>query len=201
MGAPVGIGRYALVGALALHLCAITLVSLREFSWLVANKLTLAPPGWCAPAQAVEDRVLGILGENLKPRRLYREIVSTYLHDAGIQGGYGFFAPNISDSSRLTFEFLFPDGHSEFDLPHVRSKESALRLAGLLDEIGRTRIDLLREELVKLLAQQAWRDHAAAVSVKATFSQLSAPESSNAVTMEKPLYSFDLSPSAGAQRP
>jgi hypothetical protein len=34
-----------------------------------------------------------------------------------------------------------------------------LRLAGLLDEIGRTRIDALREYLVKMLARSTWREH------------------------------------------
>jgi hypothetical protein len=167
--------RRLLLVVLAFHLGAIALVSLRELTWLVANDLTIAPKSWRFPAQKIEEFSLAALGENLDPSNCYHQAVASWLSYSGIQGGYGFFAPNISDSYRLVFEFRFPDGHIEPDLPHVSSEESAVRLAGLLDEIARTRIDPLREALIKLLAEDSWRDHPAAVALRATFSSMDVP--------------------------
>jgi len=161
--------RCALLIALVLHFGAITLVSVRELTWLVANGLTMTPTSWSNPAQDVEDFAVAALAENLEPGNSCHQAIATYLNLAGIQGAYGYFAPNVSDSYRLVFEFQFPDGHVEQDVPHVRSEESAVRLAGVLDEIARTRIDVLREALVKLLGQEASNHHPDAIALRATF--------------------------------
>jgi hypothetical protein len=160
---------YVLLVALALHFGAITLVSTRELSWLVAHGLTMAPASWRSPARALEDFSVAALAENLDPANTWHQTVATYLNLAGIQGAYGFFAPNVSDANRLVFEFQSPDGRVEQDLPRVSSEESAVRLAGLLDEIARTHIDVLREALVKLLAVKAWQNHPGAIALRATF--------------------------------
>jgi hypothetical protein len=161
--------RYALLVALAFHFGAITLVSTRELSWLVAHGLTTAPASCRSAARALEGFSVAALAENLDPRNTWHQTVATYLNLAGIQGAYGFFAPNVSDAYRLVFEFQSPDGHVEQDLPHVSSEESAVRLAGLFDEIARTHIDVLREALVKLLAAEAWQNHPGAITLRATF--------------------------------
>lgn len=161
--------RYALLIALALHFSAIALVSVRELSWLVANGLTIVPTTWRNPARNIEDFSIAALVENLEPGNNCHQTIATYLNLAGIQGAYGFFAPNVSDSNRLVFEFQFPDGHVEQDLPHVSSEESAVRLAGVLDEIARTRIGVLREALVQLLAEEAWNNYPDAIALRATF--------------------------------
>ena len=161
--------RCALLLALALHFSAIALVSARELSWLVRTGLTNVPATWRNPARKVEDFSISALAENLELGNCFHQTIATYLNLAGIQGAYGFFAPNVSDSYRLVFEFQFPDGHVEQDLPHVRSEESAVRLAGLLDEIARTRIDVLREALVKLLAEEASHNYPDAIALRATF--------------------------------
>jgi hypothetical protein len=161
--------RCGLLIALALHFGAITLVSLRELTWLVANDLTMAPARWSSPAQGLEDFSVAALAENLDSGNSCHQAIATYLNLAGIQGAYGYFAPNVSDSYRLVFEFKFPDGHVEQGVPHVRSKESAVRLAGMLDEISRTRIDVLREALVKLLAEEESQNYPDAIALRATF--------------------------------
>jgi hypothetical protein len=171
---------------------------LRELSWIVANNLTVAPGGWHARAQEMLDFSLTALGENVTADESYHRIVATYLNLGGIDGGYGFFAPNVSDSSRLRFEFHFPDGHIEHDLPHVGSEETAVRLAGLLDEIARTRIDPLREALVKLLVEDSWNDHPGASSVRAQFSSIRAIDVPHPVAVEpgRILYTYDFTPAA-----
>jgi hypothetical protein len=60
-------------------------------------------------------------------------------------------------------------------LPSVRSATAGLRIAGLLDSIGRTPYDVLREILVKTLAQSVWRSHPDVESVRATLSSIRLP--------------------------
>jgi hypothetical protein len=170
--ARIPIGRRVLTGALALHLSLVAAVSLRELAWLIANHLTILPARWREPAQKLQDLTIAALGEELPPKNFYHAAVAGYLSFAGIQGGYGFFAPNVSDPYRLNFEFQFGDGHVERALPRVSSEEGALRLAGLLDEIGRTQVDVLRKALVKLLTVEAWSERPDARSVHAMFSSM-----------------------------
>jgi len=186
--------RRALLIALGFHFGAIALVSLRELSWLVANDLTVVPKGWRNPARNLEDFSVAALAENFEPGNRYHQAFATYLNLAGIQGGYGFFAPNVSDTYRLVFEFQFPDGHVEQDLPHVSSEESAVRLSGVLDEIARTQIDILREALVKLLAQETWRHHPDATIVRVTFrsTKVAPAGPPRADSAEQILYSYEL---------
>ena len=88
-----------------------------------------------------------------------REALNTYVQLAGIETGYGYFAPNVPGGYRLVFELHYPDGRLEYELPSVSSAAAGLRIAGLLDSIGRTPYDALREILVKTLAQSVWREH------------------------------------------
>lgn len=186
--------HWALLISLGFHFGAIALVSLREFSWLVANGLTVVPTSWRSPARNLENFSVAALAENFEPRNSYHQVIATYLNLAGIQGGYGFFAPNVSDTYRLVFEFQFPDGHVEEDLPHVTSEENAVRLSGLLDEIGRTQIDVLREALVKLLAEETWQHHPDATTVQVTFraTKVGPAGSPRADGAEQILYSYEL---------
>jgi hypothetical protein len=186
--------QYALLFVLSLHLGGITLVSLREVSWLIANGLTILPVRWQTPAQKLEDLSIAALAENIEPGNAYHQAVATYLNLAGIQGGYGFFAPNVSDSYRLVFEFQFPDGHVERDFPHVGSEETAVRLAGLLDEIARTQIDLLREAVIKLLAEEAWSSHPGAIGARVIFSSATVAPAGQTPdqSSEEILYTYEL---------
>ena len=185
---------WALLVALGFHFGAIALVSLRELSWLVANGLTVVPTSWRSPARNLKDFSVAALAENFEPGNSYHQAIAAYLNLAGIQGGYGFFAPNVSDTYRLVFEFQFPDGHVEQDLPHVSSEESAVRLAGVLDEIARTQIDALREALVKLLAEETWPYHPDATSLRVTFrsTKVAAAGQPRPATSEEILYTYEL---------
>ena len=73
------------------------------------------------------------------------------------EAGYGYFAPNVPGGCKLVSKLHYPDGRIEYELPSVSSAAAGLRIAGLLDNIGRTRYDALREILVKTLAQSIWR--------------------------------------------
>ncbi|PYI43842.1 MAG: hypothetical protein DMC57_03470, partial [Verrucomicrobia bacterium] len=86
-----------------------------------------------------------MLGQNLASSNPVRRTLLTYLHVTGIERGYGYFAPNVPGSYKLIFELHYPDGTVEYAIPEVGSAAGELRLTGLLDEIGRTRHDKLRE--------------------------------------------------------
>jgi hypothetical protein len=104
-----------------------------------------------------------------------RQALVTYLHLAGIETGYGYFAPNVPGSYKLVFELHYPDGRVEYELPSVSSAAAGLRLASLLDKIGRTPYDALREHLVKTLAASIWREHPEVKTIRAIFGSIRLP--------------------------
>ena len=119
-----------------------------------------------------------------------REAVATYLHVAGIEAGYGYFAPNVPSSYKLLFELHYPDGRIEYELPSVGSEAAGLRIASLVDSIGRTRYDTLREILVKTLAQFVWREHPDVQTVRAVFGSVSLPSAKEFEQGKRESYEF-----------
>ena len=115
------------------------------------------------------------LGQRLAASNLVPQAIATYLHIAGIETGYNYFAPNVPGSYKLVLELHYPDGHAEYELPRVSSAAAGLRLAGLLDKIGRTPYDALREHLVKMVAQSVWREHPEVKTVRAVFGSIKLP--------------------------
>jgi hypothetical protein len=102
-----------------------------------------------------------------------------YLHSAGIEGGYGFFAPNVPDNYTLLFEIHYSDGRVEYDLPNVRSATGGLRLNGLFDQVGATRYEPLREVTFKILTYAVWQAHPEASRIRAIFTSASLPSTSD----------------------
>ena len=102
-----------------------------------------------------------------------RETLDTYVQLAGIETGYGYFAPNVPAGYRLVFELHYREGRVEYELPSVSSAAAGLRIASLLDSIGRTPYDALREILVKTLAQSVWREHPDLESLRAILGSIS----------------------------
>lgn len=104
-----------------------------------------------------------------------RRVLLTYFHLAGIDRGYGYFAPNIPGNYKLVLELHYPDERVEYALPSVQSKAAGLRLISLLDEIGRAESDRLREYLIRRITRAIWRDHPDAVSIRAIFGRSRLP--------------------------
>jgi len=115
------------------------------------------------------------LGERLSASNPARQCVTSYLHSTGIENGYSFFAPNVPNSLRLVFELHYPDGRVEYDLPHVASHAAGLRLNGLLDYIGRTSYEDLREFAIKRLAYSSWEGHPSATRIRAVLGVIALP--------------------------
>jgi hypothetical protein len=109
---------------------------------------------------------------------------------AGIEAGYGYFAPNVPAGYRLVFELQYPDGRLKYELPSVSSAAAGLRIAGLLDSIGRTPYDALREILVKTLAQSVWREHPDVESVRAIVGSIRLPTAGEFKEGKRESYEF-----------
>lgn len=170
--------RVYLLG-LALQLFLIIAVSSRDTFWLLSTSRTVFPDRFKDFWRRGELIASMPLGQGLPRANLVRQILVGYLHLSGIEAGYGFFAPNISNSYKLVFELRFPDGRVEYKLPRVSNAASVLRVASLLDMIGRTHSEAFRQTMVKMLADSMWREHTDATMIRAVFGLVilpSAPE-------------------------
>ena len=145
------------------------------------------------------------LGQHLAASNPLRQTLTTYLHLAGIETGYGYFAPNVAGSYNLVFELHYPDGRVGYEWPRVNSASAGLRIAGLLDEIGRTRSDAFREYMVKMMASSIWREHPEVKTMRAILGSVILPslrdfECGKAESYEF-LYAYDFSLTDEATKP
>jgi hypothetical protein len=167
--------KYLYTAWCVLHFLLIVSFSCRDTLQSVAYGPTILP-SWVKHFSQNTDRIISIaLGRELPASNPVREAFATYAHAAGIEAGYGYFAPNVPGSYKLVFELHYPDGRVEYELPSVSSAAAGLRIGGLLDYIGRTRSDELREVLVKMLAKSVWRQHPEANTIRAIFGSMSLP--------------------------
>jgi hypothetical protein len=167
--------KYAYLTWLTLHLLLIVLVSCRDTLRVVAEGPTILPVSFKNFSQKAETALSAALGQKLPALNPVREALNTYVQLAGIETGYGYFAPNVPGGYGLIFELHYRDGRVEYELPSVSSAAAGLRVAGLLDNIGRTPYEALREILVKLLAQSVWREHPDVESVRAILGSIRLP--------------------------
>jgi hypothetical protein len=156
---------------LGLHLFFITAICVRQLSWLIATGLTILP----APIGSPADKLGSTTVKQSRSNRA-KQLLIGYLHCAGIEGAYGFFAPNVPENYKLAFEFHNRDASVEYDLPSVDSRAAELRLGSLLDAIGQSDSERYRRILIRMLTSAAWEDHPDAVSVHAVFGRLKLPD-------------------------
>ena len=98
--------------------------------------------------------------------------------------------PMFPAGYKLVFELHYPDGRVEYELPGVNSAAAGLRIASLLDEIGRTRYDPLREYMVKTLTASVWREHPGVKTVRAVFGSLNLPSPAEFERGKRESYDF-----------
>jgi hypothetical protein len=157
------------------HFFLITAVCLAGVFSLVAEGTTMLPSGLDKYARKAELVAAFVLGKEAAASRPVRKGIATYLHAAGIQAGYSFFAPNIPGYHKLTFELYYEDGRVEYASPRVGGKSAALRLDSLLDRLADKRYEPLREVVVKMLAFSVWRERPDVKKIRATFGAVSPP--------------------------
>jgi hypothetical protein len=142
---------------------------------VVAEGPTILPGSFNKVADKAETLLSTALAQKLPAASAMRQTLATYLHAAGIEAGYNYFAPNVPGGYKLVFEVHYRDGRVEYELPSVTTAAAGLRMAGLLDYVGRTRSDGIREVLVKTLAQSIWRQHTDVENVRAILGSVTLP--------------------------
>jgi hypothetical protein len=180
-----------------IHFFLVTAVCLAGVFWLIAQGSTILPSAWNQYARKAELVASWCLGKEAAASNPVRRGIATYLHVAGIQAGYTFFAPNVPSHHRLTLELFYQDGRVEYESPHVNSEAAALRLDSLLDKLPEERYEPVREVIVKMLAFSVWRQHPDVKRIRATLETVHLPsitefERGQAETLQ-PLFSFDFS--------
>jgi hypothetical protein len=180
-----------------IHFFLITVICLRGIFALVAQGGTILPAALDKYARSGEAVLASALGKDLAAFNPWRLGISTYLHAAGSQAGYGFFAPNIPGYYKLTLELHYKDGRIEHDAPHVSGAAAALRLDSLLDRFADPLYEPLREVLVKMLVRSVWQEHPDVEKVRAIFGSVKPPSIGDFEQRKgesfQPLFSYDFS--------
>ena len=158
------------------HCLLISTVCCNETFRLISEGFTIVRGMPNEVWRGARELTAATLGQNLPASNPVRQGEAAYLHLAGIEAGYGFFAPNIPAAYKLIFEIHYSDGQVEYETPRARTPAGELRLAGLLDKIGARRYDPLRELMIKLLAHAVWREHPKAVMIRAIVGSINPPK-------------------------
>ncbi len=182
--------KYVCTAWFSLHFLLIVSFSCRDTLQLVAQGPTILPASFKVFAQNPERILSAVLGQRLAASNPARQALMTYLHLAGIEAGYGYFAPNVPGSYKLVFELRYPDGRVEYELPQVSNAATGLRVVSLLDQIGRTKYDAFREILVKMLARSVWREHPDVKTIRAVFGAIKLPSVSEFEHGKRESYEF-----------
>jgi hypothetical protein len=179
------------------HFFFITAVCFAGIFSLVAEGKTLLPSALDKYAQKAELIAAFVLWKEAAASSPVRQGIATYLHAAGSQSGYTFFAPNVPGYHELTLELYYQDGRVEYESPHVSGKAAALRLDSLLNRLADPGYEPLREVVVKMLAFSVWREHPGVKKIRATFGSVTPPSTSDFEQGKKesfqPLFSYDFS--------
>ena len=159
--------RRLAVAFIGFHLFLIVTVCLRDTFSVFASTPTILP----ASANQIwvdgEQTAAALLGERLGHSNWVCNGIAVYLHTAGIEAGYGFFAPNVPPNYKLVFELHYPDGRTGYEIPAVSSAATGLRFSGLLDELAEISYAPLRETMVKIVAYSVWQAHPDATRIRA----------------------------------
>jgi hypothetical protein len=182
--------RRLYLGWFLLHAFLVLIVSFQQTFWVMAEGYTSLPKFLETYWWKVETVSTEALGQTLSLSNPLRQSVSAYINATGIEGGYGFFAPSVPDSYKLVLELHYPDGRVEYELPRVSDTAAGVRVATLLDQLGRTGYDQMREIMIKMLAYSVWQDHPDATVVRAVFGFVALPSIEEAKQGKTESYHF-----------
>jgi hypothetical protein len=157
--------RY-LVGLAAIHLTLIVVVCLRDTFGIFSEAPTIFPSALNSSWRNAGESLSIMLGEELGLKNPARNAVAVYLHAAGIEAGYGFFAPNVPSNYKLVFEVRYPDNHVEYELPEIGDAATAFRLESLLDRIADLTYEEMRQVMLQMLTRPVWQKHPDATAIR-----------------------------------
>jgi hypothetical protein len=178
------------LGCALLHLFLLATVSSHDTLSVLAQGHTLFPDAFESYWQKAKWLAALTLGQTLTSSNPLRQGLTAYIHCAGIEGGYGFFAPGVPNSYKLVFELHYNDGRVEYELPHISDPAMDVRFSSLLDYIGRTEYDPLRELMLKVLTYSAWQEHSDAATIRTVFGIIEEPSAAEASQGKKESYKF-----------
>jgi hypothetical protein len=191
------ISKRVYVAWFGIHFFLITAVCFAGLFSLIAEHATILPAALDTYGHKAELLAAWLLGKQAGAPSPVRRTIATYLHAAGIQSGYTFFAPNIPGYHKLIFELNYQDGRVEYESPHFSGKAAALRLDSLLARLGDNRYEPLREVVVKMLALSIWRERPDVKEIRATFGSVNPPSISDFEhgkgELFQPMFSYDFS--------
>ena len=156
----------------------------------LARGLTWLPPSFEKYWRKAERLTGDATGASLADSNPLQAATTFYLYSAGIAGGYGFFAPNVPNSAKLVLELHYDDGRVEYELPHVNDPATGLRLITLLDYVGQTDYEPLRQVMLKMLAYSVWQQHPEAITIRTVYGYVSEPTMKEAKEGAKESYHF-----------
>ena len=179
----------------SLHFLLILAICCRSIFWVVGEGYSSLPASVAGVARKMENCAAFFLGDHLALAHPLRQARGAYSHLAGIETGYGFFAPNVPNSYKLVFELRYPNGQVDYALPTVGGEAIGVRLSALLNAIGRTQDETIRMSILKTLAYSVWQQHPEAVFIRAVFGVIILPSTSEAAKGGKEsyesLYAYD----------
>ena len=180
-----------------IHFLFLTAVCFAGLFSLIAEGATIVPPPLNHYARKAELMAAWLVGKQTSAASPVRRGIATYLHAAGIQAGYTFFAPNVPGYHKLILELYYHDGRVETESPHLSGKAAALRLDSLFNRLAEARYEPLREVVIKMLALSVWQRHPDVENIRATFGSVNPPSISDFENGKRevfqPLFSYDFS--------
>jgi hypothetical protein len=157
------------------HLLLVLIVSCRDTFVAFSQGHTIFPSNLESSWREAESVTTAVLGQDLPKSNPLRQVLSAYLNAAGIEAGYGFFAPHVPSTYKLVYELHYQDGRIEYEEPSVRTGSAGLHLVSLLDFIGKIEDDVVREGMIKLLVHATWRKHHDLSMIRAIFGTVDFP--------------------------
>jgi hypothetical protein len=167
--------KSAYLAGVIFHLLLVLTVSCRDTFVAFSKGHTIFPSNLDSSWREAESVTTAVIGQDLPKSNPLRQGLSAYLNAAGIEAGYGFFAPHVPSVYKLVFELHYHDGRIEYETPSVKTGSAGLHLVSLLDFIGQVEDSVVREGLIKFLVYAAWREHRDVSMIRAVFGTVDFP--------------------------
>ena len=165
----------AYLAGVIFHLLLVLTVSCRDTFVALSQGHTIFPSKLDRSWREAESVTTAVIGQDLSKSNPLHQVLGAYLNAAGIEAGYGFFAPHVPGAYKLVFELHYHDGRIEYETPSVNTSSARLHLVSLLDFIGQVEDSVVREGLIKFLVYAVWREHRDVSMIRAIFGTVDIP--------------------------
>jgi hypothetical protein len=187
--------RKIYLACFVVHFVLILLVGSRRAFSILSKGGTLLPSAWSPVLKRGEVITTDALAQNLDASNVLQQAAAAYIRCAGIEIGYGFFAPKVATTRKLVFELSYPDGRLEYELPRVGNESTGLRLTLLFENLSRIQYEPLRQTIFKMMAFAVWQEHPDAERIRTVFGFVVAPRLADVEQGKKEsyqvLYAYD----------